>query len=232
MIKRFFAPAVFSISLIFGWNAFAESTAESENTEASRLKGFNDKKQNDILFEQQRLQGIGEVKKKRAEWEKQLNEAKKDYLIEKKKQKSTIDESGPAYRQDREAKYQQWVEAQTEQKKYSQEKKLKEMQKQRVRLSPEVEFGLEPKPQRVDPETRALYGKRTWFSDSRLNFSGSGSGASGYTPPSSFDDFTPPPAPPNMPPPEFFEPDIPPPAPPAPMDLDEIPPPPIIEDDF
>jgi hypothetical protein len=116
------------------------SATSGKDSEYFRLQGFNEKKQQDALLNQERLKGAAEVKKNRALWEKQLSDAKQEYVRSKKQQKAFIDESSPAYKQDREAKYQQWVEAQVIQKRYSQQKKLREQQKQKAKLSAETEY--------------------------------------------------------------------------------------------
>jgi hypothetical protein len=226
-VKAFFLIFIISNCSV----TLAAETFEPLFSESQRLKGFQEKQKANKNFDKARESGAADVRKSKAKWDEQQKKAIIQHQIDRKKQKKSVDDTGPEYKADREVRYKKWEAQQARQRQYSEQRKRAREKAEAVKLSPETEYGLDQDKDRADPEKRSLYGKTNWMSKFKLGTTGSGgpTGSSGgsYVPPSYSES-----APPPPPAPEFFEPDIPPPPPPPMGDFDEIPPPPIIDDDF
>jgi hypothetical protein len=180
-----------------------------------RLKGYPEYVDENQRLENLRLSDVDEIKKAKAEWEKQKRDALNQYRREKASQAATVDESGPEYREyleDKNAAVRTLSEAR---KNFVERRNRQRMEQRReVTVSEEEELKIPEPPPRVDWRKRKFFGGGA---GSRPSFGGFSDGEA------------PPPPPPNLSGPGYFDSEAPPPPPPMPYDSgfdNEMPPPP------
>lgn len=196
--------------------------------DAERLMGFAQHNQIKKKFNQERLSGVDEVKRRQAAWEKERQAAIGEYQAWRQEQAASSDESGADYKAYLESKRKKKLAYEKSRQSYVQEKRAQQaLKKARVPVTEAQELGLDETGPRADFEKRALYGGKQTYKYPMSQGSGVSRGRVDFASP-------PPPVSPEpepefeapAPPPEFFEPEIPPP----PVDFDDPIPPPVFED--
>lgn len=199
-----------------------------EDLEAQRLRGFYEQKQRNENHDEKRQAGAEQVTKAREKWEKERELSIAEYKKDKLNQRKRIDEDSPQYYQDLGVRVKRIEDRELDQAQFVKERNQYLSQKKGVRLSEMVEYGLNEKPERIDPKKREELSKKiAKSSGGSLAGKSSGGSSGGFT---SSAGEAPPPIPAPSTPPEFFDGEAPPPPPPPLDGFDEPPPPPIFDD--
>jgi hypothetical protein len=210
---------------LFGIHAFGESSSEYE-----RMKDFYGHQKRNSAYHLRREQAAKEVLKQRSRQEEQMEQARLEYI---KNRKPQMTEFSAAYQKDQAARREVGLKYENSRELYVLNTRKHREKEQRLKLSEAVEYGLNSWGVRVDPSKRKMYG---------------GSGTMRATPPPRFSAPAAPPPPtseptfsdstpfgegefaaPPPPPPEFFDNEIPPP-PPLDSPFSDDPEPPLFDE--